>query len=429
MMGTLFQQGFVSCSEPDEAEVIILNTCGFLASAVTESIDRILELIKYKEAGNCRMLIAAGCLIERYREKLVDEIPEIDGLIGTTDYTSILNCINNFFEGNNRQILLTEKPLYSEKNRSVNRVLSTQYHAYLKIAEGCSNACSFCNIPKLRGRQVSKPFDVILKETTELLKSGIKEINLISQDCSAYGSDFRDGTNLHYLVESILKENEGEFWLRIFYTYPNNYPLNLLEVMNRDERLVPYIDLPFQHISDPVLKAMNRRIVRKDLERILDKAITIVPDVALRTTFIVGFPNETEKDFKELLSFVEQGYFNHLGVFTYSHEDNIRSYQLGDLVPDELKNERREVLMAAQQAVSKEKNRAMVGQIQKVLVEGEYEETELLLKGRNCFQGVEVDGVVLINEGTATVGQFNQVKITDAHPYDLIGGIISEYTN
>ncbi|MCG8339579.1 MAG: radical SAM protein, partial [Proteobacteria bacterium] len=219
---------------------------------------------------------------------------------------------------------------------------------------------------------------------------------------------------------------EQDFWLRIFYTYPNRYPAELFELMNQDSRLVPYVDLPFQHVSDPVLKAMNRKITRAKLEELVETALTKVDSIALRSTFIVGFPNETEKEFQELLEFVEMGYFNHVGVFVYSHEENIDSFDMGDRIPEEVKHERRDLLMQAQQRVSLQKNQAMVGQTQKVLVEGEYEETELLMKGRNQFQGVEIDGVVLINEGTAQIGQFNTVEITEAHPYDLIGRIIEQ---
>ncbi len=426
MLASLLNDQFLYEGTIDNADIIIVNTCGFLSSAVSESIERILELSEFKEKGNCSMLLAVGCMIERYKETLLAEIPEIDGLLGTSDYTRIVSVVNNFYTNEEYKTDLNQKPLYAEQNSEVRRVLSTQYHAYLKIAEGCSNNCSFCNIPRLRGRQVSRSMESIRDEFALLISSGIKEINLISQDCSSYGYDLDKSQRLLELVHHLLESTTDDFWLRIFYTYPNRYPVELFELMNQDHRLVSYVDFPFQHISDPVLKAMNRKISRKRLEELVDTAMTTVDSIALRSTFIVGFPNETEKDFQELLEFVEKGYFSHVGVFVYSHEDNIDSFQMGDRIPSEVKHQRRDLLMEAQQRVSLQKNRAMVGQTQKVLVEGEYEETELLMKGRNQFQGVEIDGLVLINEGTAQIGRFNPVEITEAHPYDLIGRIIEQ---
>jgi ribosomal protein S12 methylthiotransferase len=425
MLSSLVCNDFGFEGIPERADIIIVNTCGFLTSAASESIERILELAECKRSGRCTLLIAVGCLIERYKDKLQKEIPEIDGMLGTTDYTKIVNTINNFYGGKDYRYSWQGKPLYSEKNSEVKRILSTQYYGYLKIAEGCSNSCSFCNIPKLRGRQVSRSISSVERDFSQLLTLGVKEINLISQDCSSYGVDLSREERLFPLIKKLLTASQEDFWIRIFYTYPNRYPLELFDLMNDDPRLVPYVDLPFQHVADPVLKAMNRKIDKGQLEQLINYAGEKVEGIAIRSTFIVGFPNETEKDFEELLEFVKKGYFSHVGVFTYSHEDNIKSYKMGDKVPEAIKTERRDRLMLAQQEVSLEKNRAMVGQIQKVLVEGEYEETELLLKGRNQFQGVDIDGIVLINEGAAQIGQFNQVKIEEAHPYDLIGKIIN----
>ncbi|MBU2514427.1 30S ribosomal protein S12 methylthiotransferase RimO [bacterium] len=422
--GTLLGNGFSLSESPELAEIIIVNTCGFLASAVDESIERILALAELKKSAKCKMLVAAGCMIERYKEPLMEEVPELDALIGTSDYTKIIVSINNFFEDYKRTTYLAKNPLYSSKNYEANRVLSTKGYAYLKIAEGCSNMCSFCNIPKLRGRQISRSMSSITDEFKKLIGAGIKEINLISQDSSSYGYDLSEDCRLITLVRSLLDDIDNEFWLRIFYTYPNRYPLELIDLMNQDSRLVPYIDFPLQHISDTVLKEMNRKITRSELERKIFSILGKNPEIALRTTLIVGFPNESDKDFMELLKFIEEGYFQHLGVFLYSHEDNIRSYGFGDTVSEVVKKDRYDQLMAAQQTVSLEKSRRMIGQIQKVLVEGRYEETDLLIKGRNKFQGVEVDGLVLINDGDANAGDFNQVEITEAHPYDLIGKVI-----
>ncbi len=425
MAGTLLGDGYEICFEPSEASIIIVNTCGFLASAVEESIERILSLSQFKTEGNCKVLIAAGCLIERYRENLMSEIPELDILLGTSDYTDILKKTDEYLKEQKQIHKLKSSPFYSDNNYSANRALSTSSYAYLKIAEGCSNTCSFCNIPKLRGKQTSRSISSINNEIKELLESGYKEINLISQDCSSYGSDSPKNEDLASLIDSILTTHSQDFWLRIFYSYPNRFPIEIVNMMKNDSRLVPYIDLPLQHISDPVLKKMNRRITRREIEQLIEAILNRYDDVALRTTLIVGFPNETEKEFKELLRFIEMGYFHHLGVFCYSHEDNTTAYKYGDPISEDEKVERRDQIMEAQQKISEQKNLAMVGQIQKVLVEGRYEETDLLIKGRNRYQGPEVDGLVLINEGDTKINAFNEVEIVDAHPYDLIGRIKS----
>ncbi len=283
--------------------------------------------------------------------------------------------------------------------------------------------CSFCNIPKLRGKLRSRSIESIKNEFINLLNNGVREINLISQDSSAYGNDLSANDNLPNLIRTLLEASSQDFWLRVFYSYPNNYPLELLKLMNEDSRLAPYVDIPFQHISDPVLKAMNRKITSKELENTINEILETVDDVVLRTTFIVGFPTETKENFVELTKFVEKAYFYHMGVFAYSHEDNVLSAKYGDIISDKLKEERRNLLMETQQGISLKKNQSMIGQIQKVLVEGTYEETDLLLKGRNKYQGADVDGIVLINDGYADAGQFCKVRITEAHPYDLIGEI------
>jgi ribosomal protein S12 methylthiotransferase len=425
MLGTLLKSGFGYEQDSELAEVIIVNTCGFLTSAVNESINRILSLAEHKKTGKCLKLVVAGCMSERYRDALLEEISEIDGIIGTSDYTEILTCINNLLENNERSNLLHHRPIYSKNNEQAIRALSTkQHYTYLKIAEGCSNMCSFCNIPKLRGKYVSREIDSISKEFLDLIDRGIKEINLISQDSSSYGLDLSDGHSLQNLVQNLLDSTKADFWLRIFYLYPNLFPVELIDIMNQDQRFVPYIDIPLQHINSEVLKTMNRKINRNQIQKLLDDILIKCESIAIRTTFIVGYPTETEQHFKELLEFVQQGYFQHAGVFEYSFEDNIAAAKYGDPVPETVKKERRQMLLEAQQIVSTKKNQSQVGQIQKVLVEGLSDDTDLLLQGRNKYQGIEVDGVVLINDGQANSGEFVNVKITESHPYDLVGKII-----
>lgn len=425
MLGTLLQHDYEYVEEPQDAEVIIINTCGFLTSAVNESIETILGLAELKETGSCKKLVVAGCMVERYRENILDEIPEIDAILGTSDFTEIFSCIQGALDEDDRRSWLAEKPDYAAANNEASRVLSTERHyAYLKVSEGCSNMCSFCNIPKLRGNFRSRPIPHILNEFKQFLKWNIKEINMISQDSSSYGFDLPKEHNLLQLTEQILRSSDEDFWLRIFYSYPNRYPLELVELMKKDSRLVKYMDMPFQHVSDAVLKDMNRKISKDRILEILDQSLEQLPELAVRTTFITGFPTETEKNFQELLELIQQGYFEHVGVFTYSHEDNIHSARFGDPIPQEVKDERRKILMEAQQEVQYRKNKEKIGTTMRVLIEGLSDETDLLLQGRSQFQGVDVDGVVLINEGEANQGEFRDVEITEAHPYDLVGRIL-----
>tara|TARA_B100000686_G_C16652213_1_gene896200 strand:+ start:126 stop:980 length:855 start_codon:yes stop_codon:yes gene_type:complete len=283
--------------------------------------------------------------------------------------------------------------------------------------------CSFCNIPKLRGNFSSRTIKSIIDELNNLVKKGVKEINLISQDTSSYGLDFNNNVKLETLLKKITKI-EGEFWIRLFYCYPNTLGSEVLQIISSDKRFCRYLDMPLQHINDSVLKDMNRKINRKQIENKIDEIKKYLPDASWRTTFIVGFPTETEKTFQELLDFISEGHFQHVGIFTYSHEENIRSSKWGDPIPNSVKRERRNLLMEAQQKVSFQRNKKYIGKKMKVLIDGISKETDLLLESRTEFQGPDVDGLVYINEGTANPGSFHTVEITDAYPYDLIGRIV-----
>ena len=424
MLTQLLDKGYELTEQAGEAEMIIVNTCGFLSTASQESINRILELSDFKEEGHCKKLVATGCLSQRYGHELRRKIPEIDGLLGSTEFERIPELLDSLYQPSGASAeFLAEKPHYLQYDRQ-QRVRSTPPHyAYLKIAEGCSNMCSFCNIPLLRGGFSSRSISSVVRECSEMIESGVHEINLISQDTSSYGRDLKDGTNLAGLLRAV-SELEGDFWIRMFYCYPNSFTEEVLKIMESDPRFCRYLDMPFQHICDPVLKKMNRKITRKKIESLMHRVRTRLPDVAWRSTFIVGFPTEREEDFDELVQFVKEGHFQHVGVFLYSDEDNIRSSKYGDPVPHALKEERRERLMELQQEVSLKHNRAQIGTVQKVLVEGYSTDTDLLLEGRSQYQGPEVDGTVYINEGNAVSGSFHQVEITEAYEYDLIGKII-----
>ena len=424
MLASLQNQGYELTMKPEVAEVIIVNTCAFLTEASEESINRILDLSDFKSNGNCEKLVATGCLTQRYQDSLAKQIPELDGLLGSNGFEQIPELVNSIYGVSGKTPLnIKQKPHYKQFEEQARVQTTPQHYVYLKVAEGCSNMCSFCNIPTLRGNFSSRTVKSIVNEISSLIEKGVKEINLISQDTSSYAKDFKDSTGLATLLKSI-SNLKGDFWIRLFYCYPNTFTAETLDVIVNDKRFCRYLDMPFQHINDDVLKAMNRKINRRQIEKKMDEIKVSLPEAAWRTTFIVGFPTETEENFEELLEFVSEGHFQHVGVFSYSHEDNIRSAKWGDPIPNVLKNERRKRLMEAQQKVSSLKNKNYIGREIKVLVDGISSESDLLLQGRSEFQGPDVDGLVYINEGTARPGTFNNVEITEAHSYDLIGRIV-----
>lgn len=425
MLGALAAHGYGLTQDPAQAQVIIVNTCAFLTSATEESIGRLLELSDFKSAGACEKLICTGCVSERYRKSLLAEIPELDGLLGSSNFQDIPLLLNDLYDGRESgRVRLTGKPHYAHYENLERLQTTPAHYVYVKIAEGCSNMCSFCNIPFLRGYFSSRTVDAVVAEVRGHVARGVREINLISQDTSSYGVDLKDGTTLERLLRAI-DTVEGDYWVRLFYAYPNTFDDGVISAVAESAHVVPYIDMPFQHISDRVLREMNRRITERDIRAKLETLRARIPGLALRTTFITGFPTEDERDFAMLEAFVAEGWFDHVGVFAYSHEDNIASGKLGDPVPARVKRQRRNALLETQQRVAAAGNAARVGQVARVLVEGPSPETGLLLQGRAAFQGPEVDGTVLINEGQATAGAFHQVEFTEAHAYDLVGKIIT----
>ncbi|MBI3994047.1 MAG: 30S ribosomal protein S12 methylthiotransferase RimO [Candidatus Lambdaproteobacteria bacterium] len=424
MLAALHRGGYGYTAEPAEAQVIVVNTCAFLTAASEESIERLLTLSDFKSAGRCEKLICAGCMSERYRESLLEEIPELDGLLGSSNFQEMPALLDDLYAGvPNARVRLQPKPHYAHLEHQERLQTTPAPYVYLKIAEGCSNMCSFCNIPFLRGYFSSRGIADIVEEQRRYVDAGIREINLISQDTSSYGVDRKDGAHLAALLRA-MDAVPGDYWLRLFYAYPNTFGQAELDALADAAHIVPYLDMPFQHIADHVLKDMNRRIGEAQIRSKLEWLRARLPGLALRTTFITGFPGETADDHRRLLGFIAEGWFEHVGVFTYSHEDNIHSARLGDPVSAATKRARKAELLAAQQAVSARRNAGRVGRRLRVLVQGHAEETELLLQGRAAFQGPEVDGVVYINEGQAAAGAFHEVEIVEAHPYDLIGRIV-----
>lgn len=429
MMGRLKESGYQITADASEAETLVVNTCGFIESAKQESLDAILEAARLKSEGKCQRLVVAGCLVERYRDELKVELPEVDAFIGTNQIDSITEVCDERKNLRSLPVLQignqSSTYLYDE---STPRVLSTpSYFAYIKIAEGCDRPCTFCFIPQMRGHFRSRRFGSILKEATQLVQQGVKEIILVAQDSSRYGEDLDQRDGLAHLLRE-LSHLEGIEWVRVMYTYPTHISDGFLDVLASEPKAVKYLDMPLQHASANVLKLMKRGGTRASLERLIHRVRDRVPDIGIRTTFITGFPGETKADFEELLSFVREIKFDNVGVFTYSDEEGTPAYDLPNKVDPRIAKKRRHLLMKQQSQISRLRNRTRVGSIERVLFEGKSAETDLLWQGRTETQAPEIDGCVLINDAPGTFvplpGTFVNVRITDSHDYDLVGQIV-----
>ena len=431
MMGHLKQNGYQITSDAADADTVVVNTCGFIDSAKKESIDTILEAAQLKSTGKAKRLIVAGCLVERYRDELKAEIPEVDAFIGTNQINDILAVCDP--KTNTRAL-----PVVSLGNQSATylydestpRVLATPSHyAFVKIAEGCDRPCAFCFIPQMRGHFRSRRFGSIIAEAHQLAEEGVKEIILVAQDSSRYGEDLGKQDALARLLRE-LSHVEGIEWVRVMYTYPTHISDGFLDVLAEEPKAVKYLDMPLQHASQNVLKLMKRGGNRKSLERLIERVRKRVPGIAVRTTFISGFPGETEADFEELMGFIKNVEFDRVGVFTYSDEEGTPAFDLPDKVPHRIAARRRTALMKEQAKISRRKNRSRVGDVVQVLFEGESKESELLWQGRMETQAPDIDGCVLINDVPDGVvpaaGEFVNVEISEAHEYDLIGRILPQ---
>ncbi|MBK8726429.1 MAG: 30S ribosomal protein S12 methylthiotransferase RimO [Holophagaceae bacterium] len=418
MLGHLKLKGFRLTANAEEAEVLVVNTCGFIDSAKKESVEAILEAAGHKLTGKCRKLIVAGCLVERYRDELLADIPEIDACLGTRDIEQIAEIIG----ADDRLFEPDQNPDYLYDEHSPRLLTTPKATAYLKISEGCDHACAFCIIPKLRGGQRSRTIASVVAEAKQLVAQGILEISLVGQDTTDYGRDFGDPDALEKLIRA-LGEVAGLRWFRIHYAYPNRLSEGMMRAIAETPNCAKYLDMPLQHADAKVLKEMARGGSRASFMKLLAKLRSICPDIAIRSNFIVGFPSETEEAFQELAAFIQEARFDHVGVFTYSPEEGTPAYLLGDPIPKRTKNSRKRKLMELQQRIAREKNRAYEGRILEVIVEGLHEETELILKGRHQGQAPEVDGCVLIVGGEPVIGSIQRVRITKAHAYDLIGEV------
>lgn len=413
MLGMLSQAGYAIVSDPRKAEIIIVNTCGFILSAKEESIDTILEMAEYKKSGKCRMLIVTGCLVQRYGEDLRAEIPEIDLLMGVASYEKLLAAIAEADKG-------THPLLTGEGNRffCAPRVLTTpSYSAYVKLSDGCSNRCTYCAIPLIRGPYHSRPFDDIVNECRNLTENGVTELTLIAQDTSRYGNDFPEGKLLLPQLLHTLQGMDRLHWMRVLYCYPDTVTDELLDTMAYLPKACRYLDLPLQHTEDRVLKRMNRRgsqaLIRKLIKRCRER------DILIRTTLMVGFPGETEEDFDELMDFVKEIKFDRMGAFMFCPEDGTRAAEMPDQIPEEVKQERYDRLMTLQHGVSLAQNKARVGTTCRVLVEKKRGSRYV---GRSEYEAPETDGSIFFgSEEPCEIGSFVNVKITAAKAYDLMG--------
>jgi ribosomal protein S12 methylthiotransferase len=425
MLGILAKQGYELTSRPDQAEVIVVNTCAFIAPARQESINTILEMAEYKKFGAARKLVVAGCLVERHRQEILKEIPEVDYVIGTNELEQVLAACSQ-----NPPARTPDTPaepyLYHDFTP---RVLSTpRYSAYLKIAEGCDHPCSFCVIPRMRGAFRSRRFASVIREAENLARQGVREFTIVGQDTTSYGEDL----GLHEGLPALLREL-GEIpeavWVRFLYCYPNRVTDALVAAVAETPKVAKYFDIPLQHASPNVLKLMKRGSNGRQFLRLLEKIRTAIPGVALRTSFIVGFPGETEDDFKVLLDFVAAAEFDHLGTFLYSNEEGSGSFALPSQVPASVARRRQKRLMSLQRKISRNKLRRMVGKSLPVLVEGRSEETDLLYQARSERQAPGIDGSILINdfEGPAPqIGDFRWATITQVGDYDLVARLHAE---
>ena len=437
MLGLLNGLGLTFTDDETEADVILVNTCCFIGDAKEESVNTILEMARYREEGRCRALIVAGCLAQRYKQEILDEIPEVDAILGTTSYEEIAKVLEQVLEGEDNTHIACFHGLEELPDAKAKRVVTTGgYYAFLKISEGCDKRCTYCIIPYLRGPDRSVPIEELVEEASQLARDGVKELILVAQETTLYGKDIYGEKSLPRLLHELGKI-PGIQWIRIQYCYPEEITDELIEAIRTEEKVCHYLDIPIQHASDRILKRMGRKTNRAELTERIGSLRRAVPDIALRTTLISGFPGETESDHEELMDFVNEMEFERLGVFTYSAEEDTPAYSYPDQVPQELKEERRGELMELQQDIAFEHCENMVGQVLTVLIEGKVVD-EPVYVGRTYMDAPNVDGMIFVSTDTVSrsgqagngvelmSGDFVRVKVTGAAEYDLIGEVYDE---
>lgn len=427
MAGTLMKDGYQVVGEAEDADTVIVNTCGFIEDSKKESIQRILDMSDLKSEGKIKKVVVAGCLTQRYKEELVEGLPEADLFVGSGEFQNIAKILKQSDAGETQKTFFN-LPTYLQEE-STPRVNSQPGHrAYLKISEGCMKRCAFCAIPLIRGNLQSRTIDAVVAEAKILVAGGVKELIIISHDFTDYGWDIRrkDPTRKESPVELLkaLDQVEGLQWIRLMYLYPDGITPEMVQVIKNSSKIVKYFDMPLQHINDDVLKSMNRKMTRNEVETALMNIRAEIPEAVIRTQFIVGFPGETSEQFEELLQFVADQQFDRVGCFKYSPEENTPGGRMDQQIDEEIKQYRHDALMEIQQNISREKHRDFIGKTIDVIVEGFSEETDLLLQGRFWGQAPDIDGVVLINDGQAEVGDMVKVQVTDSLEYDLVGEIV-----
>ena len=425
MLGLLTGSGHEIVDSEEEAEAIVVNTCCFIHDAKEESINTILEMAEYKKSGVCQVLIVTGCMAQRYKEEIIQEIPEVDAVLGTTSYGDIVQALNEASAGKHFEEF---KDINSLPEDSGRRVITTGGHfGYLKIAEGCDKHCTYCIIPSLRGNFRSVPEERLLAQAEYMASQGVKELILVAQETTVYGTDLYGKKTLHLLLRKLC-QIKGIRWIRILYCYPEEIYDELIQVMKEEKKICHYLDLPIQHCSDRILKRMGRRTSKAQLVEIITKLRKEIPDIVLRTSLITGFPGETEEDHQELMEFVDEMEFDRLGVFTYSPEEDTPAATMKDQLPEELKEERRDEIMELQQEISLDKGNQRIGQEMLVMIEGKVSGESAYI-GRTYMDAPKVDGYMFVQTGELMVtGDFAKVRVTGALEYDLIGELTDEYT-
>ncbi|WP_419174498.1 30S ribosomal protein S12 methylthiotransferase RimO [Desulfosediminicola sp.] len=424
IIGGLAEAGWTYEESPEKAQVLMLNTCGFIQPAVEEAVDEILGLAEIKAQNPGQKLVVVGCLVQRYGNSLPAELPEVDLFVGTEGCHDMPARLAGLFENHGEQHAKVQLPDRFIMDSSMPRILTTpSFRAWFKITEGCDNRCSYCMIPSIRGDLRSRPIDDLVQEAVNLEQKGARELSLIAQDITAYGNDLDSESTLTNLLQRLLTDTAIP-WFRLLYLYPSGITDRLLELMAANSRIVPYLDIPFQHVSTSVLHRMNRRYSTEDLYSLVERIRHYLPDVAIRTTFLVGFPGETEADVEQLMAFMRDVRLDHVGVFPYANEEGAPSQLFPDQVTEEDKIARRDAVLTLQAELSAGIQQKYVGRKELVLVEGLSRETDLLLEGRTRFQAPDVDGCVYINDGEASPGELVEVLISEAQTYDLVGGIV-----
>lgn len=429
MLGILSEKGYTFTDDEQEAEVIIINTCSFISDAKEESINTILEMSQLKDSGNCKALIITGCLSQRYREQIVQELPEVDGMLGIASWDQIGEVVERALAGQHPQVFndLSDNVNVSLRAKAKRLLTTGGHYAYLKIAEGCNKQCTYCAIPAIRGQYHSVPMENLLEEASELAERGVRELILVAQETTLYGMDLYGKKCLPELLQR-LSEIPGIYWLRIQYCYPEEITDDLVRVLRDNPKVCHYLDIPIQHCSDKILQRMRRAATKEQLLERIEELRREIPDIALRTTLIAGFPGETEQDHKECMEFIDQVEFARLGVFTYSPEEDTPAAAMDDQIDEAVKKQRMDELMELQQEISAELSERLIGKVMCAVVEGKLTD-EACYVGRTYMDAPGVDGYIFIRTGEALMtGDFVQVRVTGAEEYDLIGELCDEFT-